>query len=153
MQWEGKEEGGDVEDRRGLHPGVAVGGGVGALVIMALVYFLGIDPQQAQQVVNQIGQQPGEAKPIHDRYNQFSNTIFAMTDKVWTEQVPEYKELKDKDQIEVLAVGEAVNLEGGEFERLRSVKVRVYLPQADIVARPGIKAEPGRRVVLCSECR
>jgi predicted metalloprotease len=113
MEWEGKEEGGDVEDRRGIKPGVAIGGGIGGLVIMALVYFLGIDPQQAQQVVNQIGgpQQQGEAKPINDGYKKFSDTILAMNNKVWAEQFQRFGKSYEKPHMVLFS--EAVNTRCG----------------------------------------
>ena len=45
MQWEGRQESGNVEDRRGLAPaGLAVGGGGILLVILGLVF--GFDPRE-----------------------------------------------------------------------------------------------------------
>jgi predicted metalloprotease len=47
MQWKGRRESENVEDRRTLTPGrVAAGGGVGVLLLALVTYFLGGDPQQ-----------------------------------------------------------------------------------------------------------
>jgi uncharacterized protein len=93
MDWQGKADGsGRVEDRRGIAPGVAAGGGILSLVIMAAAYFLGVPPDQAKQLANVVGgrvQKPaGEAnaKPLNDKTLKFTETIIAMTDDVWVEQ-------------------------------------------------------------------
>jgi predicted metalloprotease len=90
MQWEGKETSENVEDQRGMKKtGLIAGGGIGTLVIMALVYFLGIDPNAAKQLVGNLqGPPPGpqEQAAIDDKTSEFSKTIMGMTEKVWAEQ-------------------------------------------------------------------
>ena len=50
MRWRGGRESGNVEDRRGMgRGGLAVGGGLGTLVIILLAAFCGIDPSQLLQ--------------------------------------------------------------------------------------------------------
>jgi hypothetical protein len=57
MDWEKGEESKNLEDRRRMTPTkVAVGGGIGVLLIMLIGYFLGIDPQKLNQL---IGNAPG----------------------------------------------------------------------------------------------
>jgi len=47
MKWQGREGSGNVEDRRGMSTGkMAVGGGIGTIVIVLLVLLLGGDPSQ-----------------------------------------------------------------------------------------------------------
>ena len=59
MKWEGHEESENVEDRRGISgKQMAVGGGVGALVLLLVAAFLGVDPQKLNQLV---GNAPGGA--------------------------------------------------------------------------------------------
>ena len=117
MQWEGKEEGGGVQDRRGMKPAVAVGGGIGTLVVLALVYFVGMDPNQAKQIGNMIGgaggqqQQQGEAKPINDRMKKFADTIYAMNNKVWNEEFRKMGESYEKPGMVLFA--ESVNTRCG----------------------------------------
>src|SRR5262249_23159400 len=47
MFWKGREESENVEDQRGLSKGVMVaGGGVGALLLAVVAFFLGADPSK-----------------------------------------------------------------------------------------------------------
>ena len=89
MEWEGKETSENVEDTRGMKKtGLIAGGGIGTLVIIALAYFLGVDPKQAQQVVGNLGQgqKQGEGVPINDGMKEFAKFVLGSTEKVWTEQ-------------------------------------------------------------------
>jgi predicted metalloprotease len=91
MEWEGRRESENVEDQRALTPGrVAVGGGIGALVLAVVVYFLGGDPQQ---VLNQIQQNPqpapaagGAPDPAQDKLSHFVRVVLADTEDVWKAQ-------------------------------------------------------------------
>lgn len=45
MRWKGRQQSGNIEDRRGMGGGrLAVGGGAGILIVAALVWLLGGDP-------------------------------------------------------------------------------------------------------------
>ncbi|MBG0860263.1 MAG: neutral zinc metallopeptidase, partial [Bacteroidales bacterium] len=45
MKWRGRQGSDNVEDRRGMSPGrMAVGGGIGTIVIVLIVLLLGGDP-------------------------------------------------------------------------------------------------------------
>ena len=92
MQWEGRQESENVEDRRGLgmKTGIAVGGGGLIIVILALV--LGVDPQQLGQLFgpgnnpNQVqddGQQKGPVDPAEERLAKFTKVVFHDTELVW----------------------------------------------------------------------
>ena len=97
MEWEGREESENVEDRRGLSGRTAAigGGSVAVLVIAFLVgQFLGIDPQKIINVVNQgnppgdveeKGITPGPADPHEERNAHFAKIIMKDTDTVWTD--------------------------------------------------------------------
>jgi len=89
MQWEGREESSNVEDRRSLAPaGLAVGGGGILLVIVALL--LGVDPRKllGPGGVGQIAQQQeqGPPSPEEEKMAHFSKVIFHDTEVVWEEQ-------------------------------------------------------------------
>src|SRR4051812_29534863 len=89
MKWEGQQESGNVEDRRGLPvKGAAIGGG--ALLIMIVGYFLGVDPQMLNQFINpqQGGNQVQEREltPAEQRSKKFAATILRFTEEVWDEQ-------------------------------------------------------------------
>jgi uncharacterized protein len=92
MEWEGQRESENVEDQRAVTPRrLAVGGGVGVLVLVLLTYFLGGDPQQ---ILNQLqnNPQPGAAPeekvqdPAQDRLKHFVATVLADTEDVWRDQ-------------------------------------------------------------------
>src|SRR5437763_11427754 len=80
MEWEGREESSNVEDRRGIHPGVAVGGGAG-LILAILAVIFGFNPGgilgDRQQVANQ---------PDEERQAKFTKVILKDTEIVWGEQ-------------------------------------------------------------------
>ena len=49
MKWQGRRGSGNVEDRRGMSTGrMAVGGGIGTIVIVLVILLLGGDPSQLQ---------------------------------------------------------------------------------------------------------
>ncbi len=87
MEWQGREESQNVEDRRGLGgKGIAIGGG-GALVLVILGLIFGVDPQKLLENAGQ--QQPGAARPAdpqEERLASFSKVIFHDTEVVWDEQ-------------------------------------------------------------------
>ncbi|HEV3082647.1 MAG TPA: neutral zinc metallopeptidase [Gemmataceae bacterium] len=92
MEWEGRRESDNVEDRRTIRPvHLAAGGGVGVLLIVLLTYLLGGNPQQ---VLNQLQnlQQPGgvpadaAADPAEDKLKHFVAVVLADTEDVWRDQ-------------------------------------------------------------------
>jgi len=98
MKWEGREESDNVEDRRGLSAGTAVGGGgVLVLVVYVIAQFLGADPETAKQITNaatqmanknqpqgQSGPPPNES-PEEKKKAAFSRVVFKDTEIVWTD--------------------------------------------------------------------
>src|SRR4051794_1678285 len=93
MQWEGREESENVEDRRGMSGRtMAVGGGAG-IVVLLLALVLGVDPAQLTNLVNPGGdqgavQQPGaprQADPAEERDARFTKVILHDTEVVWTD--------------------------------------------------------------------
>ncbi len=84
MQWRGRRESSNVDDRRGLGGGKILGGGIGALIIGVIVYLLGGDPSvimDQQQVQTQ--PQTAEQKAAEDTLAQFSKVVMAETEDVW----------------------------------------------------------------------
>jgi hypothetical protein len=60
MDWKGRRESENVEDRRMLTPGRAAAGGVGVLLLALVTYLLGGDPQKFfNQLQMQNNPQPG----------------------------------------------------------------------------------------------
>ena len=92
MDWEGGDESGNIEDRRGLGP-VGVGGiGVGGVVLAAIGYFVfGISPQSTLNVLQGAGPGPGgypqAAQGVRgsprDQAGRFVDVIETSVDEVW----------------------------------------------------------------------
>lgn len=90
MLWRGQRESNNVEDRRGISGGgLAVGGGVGGLVILLLAMFFGVDPGailnqtgDEQPAVNTRPARPGS--PGDDELKHFVSVVLASTEDVWT---------------------------------------------------------------------
>lgn len=60
MRWRGRQQSGNVEDRRGVRPGgIAIGGGLGTMLIVLVFVLLGGDPRQILQFVGQTGMTTG----------------------------------------------------------------------------------------------
>jgi len=90
MLWRGQRESDNVEDRRGMsRGGLAIGGGVGGLVILLLAMFFGVDPGailnqtgDEQPAVNTRPARPGS--PGDDELTHFVSVVLASTEDVWT---------------------------------------------------------------------
>lgn len=96
MRWQGGRRGGNIEDRRGMGGVGLAGGGVGALVLAAIGYFVfGIDPSTTRQITSQLGgvgaAQQGERGTPEDEAGQFVDVIGANVDDVWSRQLQGYR--------------------------------------------------------------
>jgi predicted metalloprotease len=94
MEWKGRRESTNVEDRRGLPVGrtAMVGGGLGTLVLALVVMFLGGDPTAILQTATQGAQEApasGPAQPYQETSaeadrRRFVAVVLADTEDVWT---------------------------------------------------------------------
>ncbi len=85
MKWQGRRGSDNVEDRRGMSTGTkVVGGGIGTLVIVLLVYLLGGD---TSGILQQSGSSettgPVEATEEENQMAQFVSVVLADTEEVW----------------------------------------------------------------------
>jgi predicted metalloprotease len=93
MRWEGQEESSNVEDRRGVSRGMAIGGG--SIVVLLIAWALGLDPRMINALLQGAGQlapkqqQQGEAAGKDDRTRHFTATVMRFTEKVWGERFRE----------------------------------------------------------------
>lgn len=85
MKWEGRRGSQNVEDRRGMSTGTkVVGGGIGTLVIVLLVYLLGGDPSGIiQQGDSGISTGQVVASEEENQMAQFVSVVLADTEEVW----------------------------------------------------------------------
>jgi predicted metalloprotease len=76
MRWAGDRESTNVEDRRGLSGGhIAVGGGIGSLVIGLIIYLLGGNPSQVINTPTSQVQQSPQQQQAEDEYAKFTRTV------------------------------------------------------------------------------
>lgn len=94
MRWRGGRGGGGLEDRRGMGGAGIAGGGIGALALALIGYFVfGIDPQLTTQVVNQFDppQQQGRTGTPEDDAGRFVDVISASVNDVWAARMEGYR--------------------------------------------------------------
>ena len=88
MRLDDIEESSNVEDRRGSRPGgkLAIGGGLGGIVIVIIYALLGGNPQDLQGALpSQSGQaqQSSGGAPINDEGKKFVSKVLKETEVVW----------------------------------------------------------------------
>lgn len=90
MRWAGERESANVEDRRGLGTGgIAVGGGIGTVILVLVGLFFGIDPSV---LLNAVETAPpavsGSSRPVdarEEREKRFVSVVLAETEDTWGE--------------------------------------------------------------------
>jgi predicted metalloprotease len=91
MLWKGQRQSDNVEDRRGMSGGgMAIGGGLGGIVILVIALLLGADPRQLLEQTRGVDPSTGTTtsrptNPQEDELKQFSATVLASTEDVWAD--------------------------------------------------------------------
>ncbi len=85
MRWRGLRQSENIEDRRGMSgKKIAFGGGIGTIVIVLLVLFLGGDPGQLLNLADEgAGNEAGTEIPGDDTLAQFIAVVLAETEDTW----------------------------------------------------------------------
>lgn len=91
MLWKDRRQSDNIEDRRGLSGGgLAIGGGLGSIVILVLALLLGADPRKLLEQLPQ--ESPGSRtqssralNPQEEELKQFVAVVLAETEDVWTD--------------------------------------------------------------------
>ncbi len=84
MKWQGRQGSDNVEDRRGMSGGkMALGGGIGTIVIVLLVLLLGGDPSQLPD--STAGTETGAVSATEEESQmaQFVSVVLKDTETVW----------------------------------------------------------------------
>jgi uncharacterized protein len=88
MRWRGERQSANIEDRRGLSGGkVAVGGGLGTLLVIIIALLFGADPRQFLEQVPT--DQPSQVQtsrpqnPAEEELKQFVSVVLAKSEDVW----------------------------------------------------------------------
>lgn len=114
MEWQGNRESDNIEDRRSGGSGRKMAfGGIGTIVIAAVVFFLGGDPMQVLNLGSQQSDtetvQPSDPK---DQGGKFVSVILASTEDVWSQKMQEMGKNYSEPRM-VLFTGETVSECGG----------------------------------------
>ena len=87
MKTEGRRTSGNVEDRRGMSTGkMAVGGGIGTIVIVLVVLLLGGDPSEVMDTLQSPATEEGPvtATTEEEALANYVSIVLAGTEDVWT---------------------------------------------------------------------
>lgn len=85
MEWKGRRQSDNVEDRRG-GGGKMVGGGIGVVVVAIIVMLMGGDPLSVLSASSQGGGAVSSGPGIEDEAKEFVSVVLADTEQVWSEQ-------------------------------------------------------------------
>lgn len=87
MRWQGRRGSANVEDRRGMRGKTVVGGGIGGIIILLIVTFLGGDPGDLLNNMATIGSDNTvtyEETEQERELAEFVSVVLADTEEVWT---------------------------------------------------------------------
>lgn len=89
MRWQGRRQSSNIEDRRGGR-GVAVGGGIGVVVLVLLAMLFGADPAELLSELSGSGVTQGQSAPdpSEEPMREFVAVTLADTEQVWSEVLP-----------------------------------------------------------------
>jgi len=90
MRWRGERQSTNIEDRRGIGGGkIAVGGGLGTIVILILALLFGADPRQLlEQAPSEPSSGVQSSRPANleeDNLKQFVSVVLAKSEDVWND--------------------------------------------------------------------
>jgi len=91
MRWREGRQSSNVEDRRGMsRGGMAIGGGLGGIVILVIALLLGADPRQLLEQLPADPQTPGTqtsrpVNPEEEELRNFVGAVLADTEDVWND--------------------------------------------------------------------
>src|SRR5512133_4103988 len=90
MRWKGREQSGNIEDRRGLSGRkIAAGGTVGTLVIVLIAWLLGGDPSQVINSLQSTGTETGVVDSTvikaEEGLADFTAVILKDTEDIWND--------------------------------------------------------------------
>ncbi len=91
MRWRESRQSQNVEDRRGMsRGGMAIGGGLGGIVILVIALLLGADPRQLLEQLPSDPQAPAtqssrQTNPEEEELRQFVGAVLGDTEDVWND--------------------------------------------------------------------
>jgi uncharacterized protein len=89
MRWRGERQSTNIEDRRGIGGKVAVGGGLGTVIVIIIALLFGADPQQLlEQLPSNSPEQVQTSQPRsaeEEELKQFTGVVLAKSEDVWNQ--------------------------------------------------------------------
>lgn len=87
MRWRGERQSTNIEDRRGIGGKVAIGGGLGTLLVLIIALLFGADPQQLlEQLPSNPSSEVQSSRPVNaeeEELKQFVSVVLAKSEDVW----------------------------------------------------------------------
>ena len=121
MRWRNAGDSNNIEDRRGMGGGLAIGGGgIGVLLLALVIYLCGGDPQALLDQVTSGGgaatqtqqTQPNANQPP-DENRQFAGAILKSTEDIWGKVLPQQSRARYRNPKLVLYDGRTSSACGG----------------------------------------
>ncbi|WOV86320.1 neutral zinc metallopeptidase [Sporosarcina oncorhynchi] len=85
MEWKGRRGSQNVEDRRGLSGKAVVGGGIGSIILVLVVLFMGGDPSD---ILSNVTSTPSNTEYVETEQDkelaEFVSVVLAETEDVWS---------------------------------------------------------------------
>ena len=111
MRWRQQRQSSNIEDRRGMGRGVALGGGsLGVLILAAIVCLLGGDPRQLLEGLptgtDVRQEQPAASNTAPDTESQFAAAVLGSTEDVFNRLLPEQMGVRYREPQLVLFSGQ-----------------------------------------------
>lgn len=112
MRWRDQRQSTNIEDRRGMGRGVALGGGgIGVLILAAIACLLGGDPRQflesmPQQQVQAPTTTSNTVNQPPDENTQFVKAVMGSTEDAWRTILPQQARQNYRDPVLVLFDGQ-----------------------------------------------
>jgi predicted metalloprotease len=82
MRWTGRRSSGNIEDRRGSGGKIAIGGGIGTIIIVVLSLIMGKNPLEYIDI-NQQAPTEQAISPEQDKQAEFVSVVLGDTEDVW----------------------------------------------------------------------
>src|SRR5688572_8062320 len=88
MRWRGERQSSNIEDRRGMSAGkVAVGGGLGTVLLLIIALIFGADPRQLlEQLPAEPSSQVQSSRPLNpeeEQLKEYVSVVLAKSEDVW----------------------------------------------------------------------